>query len=92
MNGWTAAAPPLLRSAPPRRSDERNAVVNVGCQPDQRPLGSGRAALLLQFSTGGVYAWSVFSKALQAAEPFQLSKVEATLPFQVTIGMIFVGT
>jgi hypothetical protein len=30
------------------------------------------AALLLQFSIGAVYAWSVFSKALTVAEPFQL--------------------
>ena len=58
--------------------------------PTKGRWGLVAAALLLQFSTGGVYAWSVFSKALQAAEPFQLSKVEATLPFQVTIGMIFV--
>lgn len=50
------------------------------------------AALLLQFSIGAVYAWSVFSKALTSAEPFQLSKVEASLPFVVTIGMIFIGT
>jgi OFA family oxalate/formate antiporter-like MFS transporter len=50
------------------------------------------AALLLQFSIGAVYAWSVFSKALGSAEPFQLSKVEGALPFEVTIGMIFVGT
>jgi MFS transporter, OFA family, oxalate/formate antiporter len=50
------------------------------------------AALLLQFSIGAVYAWSVFSKALAAAPPFQLSKLEASLPFEVTIGMIFIGT
>jgi OFA family oxalate/formate antiporter-like MFS transporter len=50
------------------------------------------AALLLQFSIGAVYAWSVFSKALTTAPPFQLSKLEASLPFEVTIGMIFVGT
>ena len=50
------------------------------------------AGLLLQFSIGAVYAWSVFAKALQDAEPFQLSKVEASLPFTVTIAMIFVGT
>jgi OFA family oxalate/formate antiporter-like MFS transporter len=49
------------------------------------------AALLLQFSIGAVYAWSVFSKALTVAEPFRLSKVEASLPFVVTIGMIFIG-
>ncbi len=50
------------------------------------------AALLLQFSIGAVYAWSVFSNALSVAEPFHLSKVEGALPFEVTIGMIFIGT
>jgi MFS transporter, OFA family, oxalate/formate antiporter len=50
------------------------------------------AALLLQFSIGAVYAWSVFAKALQSASAFHLSKVEAALPFEVTIGMIFIGT
>jgi len=50
------------------------------------------AGLLLQFSIGAVYAWSVFSKALQDAEPWQLSKVQASLPFTVTIAMIFVGS
>ena len=49
-------------------------------------------ALLLQFSLGAVYAWSTFSKALQAAPAFKLTKVEATLPFEVAIGMIFIGT
>jgi OFA family oxalate/formate antiporter-like MFS transporter len=50
------------------------------------------AALLLQFSIGAVYAWSVFSKALKEASEFQLSTVEAAIPFEVTIGMIFIGT
>jgi OFA family oxalate/formate antiporter-like MFS transporter len=50
------------------------------------------AALLLQASTGAVYAWSVFSKALQKDSAFGLSKPQATLPFTVTIGMIFLGT
>jgi OFA family oxalate/formate antiporter-like MFS transporter len=50
------------------------------------------AALLLQFSIGAVYAWSVFGKALRDAEDFQLSRVEASLPFTVTIAMIFVGS
>src|SRR3954451_2622684 len=50
------------------------------------------AALLLQFSIGAVYAWSVFSKALASAPPFQLSKLEASLPLEVTLGMIFIGT
>ncbi len=60
--------------------------------PTRGRWGLVAAALLLQLSIGGVYAWSVFSRALQAAEPFQLSKVESTYPFQVTIGMIFIGT
>jgi OFA family oxalate/formate antiporter-like MFS transporter len=68
------------------------AATEAGANPTRGRWGLVAAALLLQFSTGGVYAWSVFSKALQAAEPFQLSKVESTLPFQVTIGMIFIGT
>jgi OFA family oxalate/formate antiporter-like MFS transporter len=50
------------------------------------------AALLLQFSIGAVYAWSTFSKALQAAPAFRLTKLEASLPFEVAIGMIFIGT
>lgn len=53
------------------------------------------AGLLLQFSIGAVYAWSVFSSALQdeeAAPDWALSKVEASLPFTVTIAMIFIGT
>jgi MFS transporter, OFA family, oxalate/formate antiporter len=49
------------------------------------------AALLLQFSIGAVYAWSVFSKALGTASAFDLTKVEGALPFEVTIGMIFIG-
>ena len=60
--------------------------------PTKGRWGLVAAALLLQLSIGGVYAWSVFSRALQAAEPFQLTKVESTIPFQVTIGMIFIGT
>jgi OFA family oxalate/formate antiporter-like MFS transporter len=50
------------------------------------------AGLLLQFSIGAVYAWSVFAKALRDAPAFHLTRVEASLPFTVTIGMIFVGS
>ncbi len=49
------------------------------------------AALLLQFSIGAVYAWSVFGKALTEASAFELTKLQASLPFTVTIGMIFIG-
>ena len=58
--------------------------------------GIAAAALLLQFSIGAVYAWSVFSKAFvanhTAKHGFGLSKTDAALPFEVTIGMIFIGT
>jgi OFA family oxalate/formate antiporter-like MFS transporter len=60
--------------------------------PTRGRWGLVLAALLLQFSIGAVYAWSVFSKALTTASAFHLSKVQAALPFEVTIGMIFVGT
>jgi OFA family oxalate/formate antiporter-like MFS transporter len=50
------------------------------------------AALLLQFSIGAVYAWSVFAKALREAPAFDLTSVQAALPFTVTIGMIFIGS
>jgi len=60
--------------------------------PTKGRWGLVAAALLLQFSIGSVYAWSVFSKALQTAGAFHLSKVQASLPFEVTIGMIFIGT
>jgi MFS transporter, OFA family, oxalate/formate antiporter len=50
------------------------------------------AALLLQFSIGAVYAWSVFSAQLTKPESFGYSKPEAALPFEVAIGMIFIGS
>jgi MFS transporter, OFA family, oxalate/formate antiporter len=50
------------------------------------------AALLLQFSIGAVYAWSVFAKALQSDEAFGWSKSKAAVPFSVVIGMIFIGS
>jgi OFA family oxalate/formate antiporter-like MFS transporter len=50
------------------------------------------AALLLQFSIGAIYAWSVFGTALKKPEAMGLSTPQASLPFTVTIGMIFVGT
>ncbi len=50
------------------------------------------AALLLQLSLGAVYAWSVFAKALQGADAWKLTKVQASIPFEVTIGVLFFGT
>lgn len=49
--------------------------------------------ILVQLAIGAVYAWSTFSKAIQA-EPsaFSLSTVQVTMPFTLAIGMIFVGT
>ncbi|SDR69205.1 MFS transporter, OFA family, oxalate/formate antiporter [Friedmanniella luteola] len=64
----------------------------AGDNPTKGRWGLVIAALLLQLSLGAVYAWSVFSSALQKAEPWQLSKPEATVPFEVAIGMIFIGT
>jgi MFS transporter, OFA family, oxalate/formate antiporter len=65
-------------------------------QTQERPSGFRwwlvAGALLLQFSIGAVYAWSVFGGALEDADAWQLSKLKASLPFTVTIGMIFVGT
>jgi OFA family oxalate/formate antiporter-like MFS transporter len=48
--------------------------------------------LLLQLAIGGVYAWSVIGGALEKADSWQLSKVEASLPFTVSVGMIFIGS
>ncbi|GGK72467.1 OFA family MFS transporter [Ornithinimicrobium pekingense] len=49
--------------------------------------------VLVQLAIGAVYAWSTFAKALQSeASAFELSKVQAAIPFEVAIGMIFVGT
>lgn len=48
--------------------------------------------LLVQLALGAVYAWSTFAKALHAEGPFHLSHVQAAIPFECAIGMIFVGT
>ena len=55
-----------------------------------------RMAVLLggvsvQFAIGGVYAWSVFSRALTSPVAMGISKVEAAIPFETAIAMIFVG-
>jgi MFS transporter, OFA family, oxalate/formate antiporter len=65
---------------------------SAGGDPTKGRWGLVAAALLLQFSIGAVYAWSVFSKALQEEDAFGLTKVQASLPFTVTIAMIFIGT
>jgi MFS transporter, OFA family, oxalate/formate antiporter len=50
------------------------------------------AAVLVQLAIGAVYAWSVFSKAVQSQDAFGWTKAQATVPFEVAIGMIFVGS
>ncbi|MDO5677780.1 MAG: OFA family MFS transporter [Propionibacteriaceae bacterium] len=47
--------------------------------------------VLIQLVIGGVYAWSLFGRALQEPEAMGLSPVAAAVPFEVAIGMIFVG-
>jgi OFA family oxalate/formate antiporter-like MFS transporter len=60
--------------------------------PTRGRWGIVAAGVLLQLALGAVYAWSVFSKALQSKESaFALTKAQAALPFSVTIGMIFLG-
>ena len=68
------------------------AASSAGDNPTRGRWWLVAAALLLQFSIGAVYAWSVFAKALKEADPFVLSPVQASLPFEVTIGMIFIGS
>ncbi|MEO6998894.1 MAG: OFA family MFS transporter, partial [Terracoccus sp.] len=50
------------------------------------------AAVLVQLAIGAVYAWSVFAKAMQSADGFGWSKSLAAVPFEVVIGMIFLGS
>ncbi|WP_141846636.1 L-lactate MFS transporter [Humibacillus xanthopallidus] len=50
------------------------------------------AGVLVQLAIGAVYAWSVFAKALQNEQAFGWTKAQAAVPFEVAIGMIFVGS
>ena len=50
------------------------------------------AAVLVQLAIGAVYAWSVFAKAMQSPDAFGWSKSLAAVPFEVAIGMIFLGS
>ena len=67
---------------------------------EQAPTSAGgnrwlilAGGVLVQLAIGAVYAWSTFSKAIQTdPSALELSKVQATIPFEVAIGMIFVGT
>jgi OFA family oxalate/formate antiporter-like MFS transporter len=78
-----------MASTAPRQGGDRPGARNAPAGNRWVLVGAG---LLLQFSIGAVYAWSVFSKALQEAGPWQLTKVQASLPFTVTIAMIFIGS
>src|SRR3954449_9529695 len=67
----------------------------AGGQAGGRPATAGRwwiaiAAVLVQLALGAVYAWSVFNGPLQAE--FGWSKSQVVLPFEVAIGVIFIGT
>jgi OFA family oxalate/formate antiporter-like MFS transporter len=64
----------------------------VSANPTRYRWWLAAAGVLLQLSLGAVYAWSVFSKALQKDNAFALTKSQAALPFSVTIGMIFIGS
>lgn len=48
------------------------------------------AGAVVMLAIGGVYAWSVFVEPLQ--EQFGWSRSQATLPYMVLHGLIFVGT
>lgn len=49
--------------------------------------------VLVQLAIGAIYAWSTFAAAFQSdRSTMDLTPVQASLPFQVAIGMIFVGT
>ncbi|MDQ6648798.1 MAG: OFA family MFS transporter [Actinomycetota bacterium] len=72
---------------------ERGNEGAAGDNPTKGRWGLVAAALLLQFSIGAVYAYSIFSKALKLkTNGFHLTATQAALPFEVTIGVIFIGT
>lgn len=49
-------------------------------------------ALAVQLAIGAVYAWSVFSQALQSPDALGLSPAAAAVPFETAIGTIVLGT
>lgn len=73
-------------------TDARGSSDSSGTSPGSFRWLLVGGGLLLQFSIGAVYAWSVLGGALEEAESWQLSKVQASMPFTVTIGMIFIGS
>lgn len=68
------------------------AGANAGPAPGANRWLILAGGVLVQLAIGGVYAWSTFSSAFQAKESsLRLSAVEASLPFQVCIAMIFIA-
>ena len=53
--------------------------------------GALAGGVLVQLVIGGVYAWSLFARALTQPGALALGPVEAAIPFEVAIGMIFLG-
>ncbi|WEV77160.1 OFA family MFS transporter [Janibacter cremeus] len=49
--------------------------------------------VLVQLTIGAVYAWSTMGRALNDEQSaFDLTKVQTAIPFEVAIGMLFLGT
>ena len=78
-------------------TDNDSAVFAGAPERSPVPPGANRwlilaGGVLVQLAIGGVYAWSTFSKAFTAdTSAMRLTPVEASLPFQVCIALIFVG-
>ena len=64
-------------------SSSATAIGGTTRKPTAGRWGIVIAALLLQFSIGAVYAWSVFSTALKKPDAMALTNPEASLPFTV---------
>ena len=69
----------------------------TAAEPQASDPGTNRwlilvAGVLVQLAIGAVYAWSVFAKAMQSDQAFGWSKAQAAVPFELAIGMIFLGS
>ncbi|NHU86139.1 OFA family MFS transporter [Kocuria sp. JC486] len=66
------------------------AAQTTGKTPNRWLILAG--GVLVQLALGGVYAWSTFSRAFVAPDAaLNLTKVQAAIPFELCIGMIFIG-
>ena len=63
---------------------------NRGSDPTRGRWLLAGAAVLVQLALGAVYAWSVFVNPF--IDQMGWSRTETSLPFIVTIGVLFVGT